>query len=124
MPHQAPAPQPPIFNLNAYSPAEIEEVGVKKTKLPVLALIMPISAFVAAGFEHCVANMYFLPFAWLMTQTGHAPGFDASPITLSGIIHNLVPVTLGNIVGGAGLAGTIYWVTYRAAFGAANAGEK
>ena len=44
--------------------------------------------------------------------------FDASPITMSGIIHNLVPVTLGNIVGGAGLVGAVYWTIYRAAFGA------
>jgi formate/nitrite transporter len=63
----------------------------------IVALILPISAFIAAGFEHCVANMYFLPLAWLLTQTGHIPAnFDASPITISGIIHNLVPVTLGN----------------------------
>ena len=69
----------------------------------IVALILPISAFIAAGFEHCVANMYFLPLAWLMTSTGKVPdGFDVSAITLSGIVHNLVPVTLGNIVGGAG----------------------
>ena len=66
-------------------------------------LILPISAFVAAGFEHSVANMYFLPMAWLLVVHGNVPpGFDASLITISGIIHNLVPVTLGNIVGGAG----------------------
>jgi formate/nitrite transporter FocA (FNT family) len=72
--------------------------------------------FIAAGFEHCVANMYFLPLAWLMTSMGKVPdGFDASAITLSGIVHNLVPVTLGNIVGGAGLVGAMYWMIYRAA---------
>lgn len=91
----------------------------------IVALILPVSAFIAAGFEHCVANMYFLPLAWLLTQTGHVPAnFDASPITISGIIHNLVPVTLGNIVGGAGLVGAVYWVIYRAAFGHAYSGEK
>jgi formate/nitrite transporter len=91
----------------------------------IVALILPISAFIAAGFEHCVANMYFLPLAWLLTQTGHVPSdFDASPITISGIVHNLVPVTLGNIVGGAGLVGAVYWAIYRAAFGAAYPGEK
>src|SRR5712671_5399230 len=91
----------------------------------ILALILPVSAFIAAGFEHCVANMYFLPLAWLLTQTGNVPaGFDASLITISGIIHNLVPVTLGNIVGGAGLVGAAYWAIYRAAFGAAYLGEK
>jgi formate transporter len=84
----------------------------------ILAVMLPISAFVAAGFEHCVANMYFLPLAWLLVQTGHAPAnFDASLITLPGILHNLVPVTLGNIVGGAGFVGAIYWAIYRATFG-------
>jgi formate transporter len=91
----------------------------------IVALILPISAFIAAGFEHCVANMYFLPMAWLLKQTGNVPAdFDTSLITLSGIVHNLVPVTLGNIVGGAGLVGAVYWVIYRAAFGAAYLGEK
>jgi len=80
-----------------------------------------------AGFEHCVANMYFLPLAWLMARTGNVPAdFDASVITMTGIIHNLVPVTLGNIVGGAGLVGAMYWMIYRAAFGESgkrNAGQ-
>jgi formate transporter len=90
-----------------------------------IAVILPVSAFIAAGFEHCVANMYFLPLAWLLVQTGHIPAnFDASPITLSGIIHNLVPVTLGNIVGGAGFVGAFYWAIYRAAFGASHRDEK
>lgn len=90
----------------------------------IVALILPISAFVAAGFEHCVANMYFLPLAWLITRTGNVPeGFDASVITLAGIVHNLVPVTLGNIVGGAALVGAVYWTIYRATFGTGSAGE-
>jgi formate transporter len=56
--------------------------------------------------------------AWLLVQTGHTPSnFDASLITLPGILHNLVPVTLGNIVGGAGFVGAIYWAIYRATFG-------
>ncbi len=84
----------------------------------IIALMLPISAFVAAGFEHCVANMYFLPLAWLLTSTGNVPvGFDASAITLSGIAHNLIPVTIGNIVGGSVLVGAVYWTIYRAAFG-------
>jgi len=83
-----------------------------------MAVMLPVSAFIAAGFEHCVANMYFLPLAWLLIQTGHAPtNFDTSLITLSGILHNLIPVTLGNIVGGAGFVGATYWAIYRAAFG-------
>jgi formate transporter len=84
----------------------------------ILAVMLPVSAFIAAGFEHCVANMYFLPLAWLLVQTGHAPAnFDASLITIPGIFHNLVPVTLGNIVGGAGFVGAVYWAIYRATFG-------
>jgi len=84
----------------------------------ILAVMLPVSAFIAAGFEHCVANMYFLPLAWLLVQTGHAPSnFDASLITLPGILHNLVPVTLGNIVGGAGFVGAAYWAIYRVTFG-------
>jgi len=91
----------------------------------ILALILPVSAFIAAGFEHCVANMYFLPLAWVLVQTSHVPAnFDASVITMSGIVHNLVPVILGNIVGGAGLVGAVYWAIYRAAFGPAYLGEK
>jgi len=91
----------------------------------IVGLILPVSAFIAAGFEHCVANMYFLPLAWLLTSAGNVPdGFDASVITVSGIVHNLVPVTLGNIVGGAALVGGVYWTIYRAAFGAEALEEK
>jgi len=91
----------------------------------IVALILPVSAFIAAGFEHCVANMYFLPLAWLLVQTGQVPAnFDVSPITISGILHNLVPVTLGNIVGGAGFVGAVYWAIYRAAFGVSYRAEK
>jgi formate transporter len=91
----------------------------------IVAVILPVSAFIAAGFEHCVANMYFLPLAWLLVETGHVPaGFDASSITLAGMVHNLVPVTLGNVVGGAGMVGAVYWAIYRAAFGATSRGEK
>jgi formate/nitrite transporter len=85
----------------------------------IVGLILPISAFVAAGFEHCIANMYFLPMAWLLTEMGKIPAdFDASVITIPGIVHNLVPVTLGNIVGGAGFVGLAYWVVYRKGLGA------
>ena len=49
-----------------------------------------------------------------MTQTGKIlPDFDPSLITMSGIIHNLIPVTLGNVVGGAGFVGFVYWAIYR-----------
>ncbi len=80
----------------------------------IVGLVLPISAFVAAGFEHCIANLYFLPLAWVITHTGAVPAnIDVSAITVAGIVHNLVPVTLGNIVGGAGLVGFVYWAIYR-----------
>jgi formate/nitrite transporter FocA (FNT family) len=70
--------------------------GARSVGDKIIALTLPVSAFIAAGFEHCVANMYFLPLARLQVQTGHAPAdFDTSLITISGIIHNLIPVTLG-----------------------------
>jgi formate transporter len=79
----------------------------------VAGVMLPVAAFVAAGFEHCIANMYFLPFAWLLVQTGNVPpGLDVSTITIAGIIHNLIPATLGNIVGGGGFVGFVYWVIY------------
>lgn len=81
-------------------------------------LILPVSAFVAGGFEHCVANMYFLPLAWVLVQTGQVPaGMDVHVLTLAGIAHNLIPATLGNIVGGAGFVGFVYWVIYRKSLG-------
>jgi formate/nitrite transporter FocA (FNT family) len=62
--------------------------------------------------------MYFLLLAWLLTEIGQVPSdFNASLITIPGIIHNLVPVTLGNIVGGAGLVGFVYWLIYQKGFG-------
>jgi len=85
----------------------------------IIGLVLPISCFVAAGFEHSVANMYFLPLAWLLAASGNVPaGVDASSITIAGIVHNLVPVTLGNIVGGAGFVGFVYWTIYRKGIGA------
>jgi formate/nitrite transporter len=71
-----------------------------------LAVVPPITAFVAAGFEHSVANMYFIPLGMLLGG-GEAAGPD-----LLGLVRNLVPVTLGNIVGGGVLVGAVYWFVY------------
>jgi formate transporter len=80
----------------------------------IVGLVLPISAFVAAGFEHCIANLYFLPLAWVIVHTSAASAnIDVSAITVAGLVHNLVPVTLGNVVGGAGLVGFVYWAIYR-----------
>ena len=85
----------------------------------ILAIVPPISAFVAAGFEHSVANMYFVPYALFVTAldpewTGaHAPATGAAVPTWTGfVLGNLAPVTLGNIIGGAVLVGAVYWFVY------------
>jgi formate transporter len=86
----------------------------------ILAIVPPITAFVAAGFEHSVANMYLIPFG-IMVKYGAAASFwmaagttpDAFPaLTLRGLVANLVPVTVGNIVGGGLLVGAVYWFVY------------
>lgn len=88
----------------------------------VLAIIFPITAFVALGFEHSVANMYFVPAGLVLkhnTQVlsaaegllGQVP--DLSRLTISGfLVRNLLPVSLGNIIGGGLLVGIIYWFVY------------
>ncbi len=69
----------------------------------ILAIVFPISAFVALGFEHSVANMYLIPIG-MLAQGGGIDGVA--------LIANLVPVTLGNIVGGSGLVALTYWLVY------------
>jgi formate transporter len=80
----------------------------------VAAIIFPVSAFVAAGFEHCVANMYFIPLGIFL-------GGDGDLSWASFVWNNLVPVTLGNLVGGAGMVGLVYWIIYRRSMGANSA---
>lgn len=69
----------------------------------ILAIIFPVAAFVGAGFEHSVANMYFIPLG----------AFLGGDITVADTLHNLVPVTLGNLFGGAGMVGLVYHTIYR-----------
>jgi formate/nitrite transporter len=78
----------------------------------VVAIVFPISAFVAAGFEHSVANMYFIPMAMLIQEFGNVGG-NVAPITWAGLAGNLLPVILGNIMGGSVLVGLVYHVIYR-----------
>jgi formate transporter len=73
----------------------------------VLAIVFPISAFVAAGFEHSVANMYLIPLG-IFINGGAMAGLD-----WSGFAANLLPVTLGNIAGGSVLVALVYFVIYR-----------
>ena len=85
-----------------------------------VAIIFPITAFVAAGFEHSIANMYFVPNALFVK------GFDAAFVAAVGdkvphlesltwsnfFINNLIPVTIGNIIGGAVLVAAVYWSVF------------
>jgi formate/nitrite transporter len=78
----------------------------------IVAIVFPISAFVAAGFEHSIANMYLVPLGMMLQASGVIVP-DAVAITWGGLAHNLVPVILGNLIGGSVLVGLIYHVIYR-----------
>lgn len=83
----------------------------------ILAIVFPIMAFVALGFEHSVANMYFIPIAWLAASDpalAAAAGAAAQSqgLGLAGFLHNLIPVTLGNIVGGGVFVALTYYTVY------------
>jgi formate/nitrite transporter len=79
----------------------------------ILAIVFPISGFVAAGFEHSVANMYFIPLGLFLRESIAMSGAGIEPLTWTGLARNLVPVTLGNLLGGAGMVGLVYYVIYR-----------
>ena len=83
----------------------------------VWAIFFPIMAFVASGFEHSVANMFFIPMGLVMkgqTAIVATAGLadKLSHLTIGGMVMNLIPVTLGNIIGGAFFVATLYWVVY------------
>jgi len=85
----------------------------------ILAILFPITAFVASGFEHSIANMYFIPMGILMKgeaqvveAAGHAAA-DLAHLNLQGFIDNLIAVTTGNIFGGGFLVAAVYWFIYR-----------
>jgi formate/nitrite transporter len=77
-----------------------------------LAVMLPVSAFVAAGFEHSIANLYFFPLAMLLASSG-TPVPGGTALDLTAMLANLVPVTLGNLVGGAVLVAGVYWIVWR-----------
>jgi formate/nitrite transporter len=91
--------------------------GARTTVDKIFAILFPITAFVACGFEHSIANMYFIPMG--IAMAGQAKVLEVAGVTASqvanlniaGFIGNLVPVTLGNIVGGT-FVGSIYWLVY------------
>lgn len=84
----------------------------------VLMGFFPIFAFVIAGFEHCVANMYYFSIGLLaktnpmFIETSHVAIEKLDNLSVIGIFNNLIPVTIGNIIGGAFCIGIIYWIIY------------
>lgn len=86
----------------------------------VLVIVPPVTAFVAAGFEHSIANLYFLPYA-LAIKAWAGPDFwaaigqnaaDFPAVTVAGAFHNILVATLGNLIGGSLLVGAVYWFVY------------
>lgn len=94
--------------------------SARSTLDKILAIIFPITAFVAAGFEHSIANMYFIPYALFLKD------FDPEFVSAVGdkvthlelltwpafLFNNLIPVTIGNIIGGTVLVAAIYWAIF------------
>jgi|SRR5215216_180000 len=94
--------------------------SARSTLDKILAIIFPITAFVASGFEHSIANMYFIPYALFIKD------FDPNFVSAVGdkvahldlltwqafLFNNLIPVTMGNIIGGTILVAAVYWVIF------------
>lgn len=87
----------------------------------IASIIFPITAFVASGFEHSIANMYFIPEAILVLNSGddkflalvNTSGQNYESVSWSNyLLDNLLPVTMGNIIGGAVLVGLVYWFVF------------
>jgi formate/nitrite transporter len=78
-----------------------------------MAIVFPISAFVAAGFEHSVANMYFIPLGILLRDRFAPQGLaNVEQLNWLGFLHNLIPVSLGNIFGGGVMVALVYYIIY------------
>ncbi|MBO9473337.1 formate/nitrite transporter family protein [Shimia sp. R10_1] len=77
-------------------------VSARSTLGMILSIIWPVSAFVAIGLEHSIANMYLIP----------AGALSGADISLAALMHNIVPVLLGNIIGGAGIVALAYRLAY------------
>lgn len=96
-------------------------LSARTTTDKILSVIFPIAAFVAAGFEHSIANMYFIPVGLAIKQVagesfwssiGSSPADYAALTWENFLLLNLLPVTIGNIIGGAGGVGVVYYVIY------------
>jgi formate/nitrite transporter len=94
--------------------------GAQSTSDRVMVIVPPIAAFVAAGFEHSIANVYLLPYglaikAWAGPEFWAAIGQGAAAypgLTVEAAFHNIVVATIGNLVGGSLLVGAVYWFVY------------
>ncbi len=94
--------------------------GARSVTDKVVAIVPPISAFVAAGFEHSIANLYLLPYAlavkaWAGPEFWTAIGQSSASyptITPGAAFHNILVATVGNLVGGSLMVGVVYWFVY------------
>ena len=94
--------------------------GARSATDKVMVIVPPITAFVAAGFEHSIANLYLLPYglaikAWAGPEFWAAIGQNAAAypaLTAGGALHNIVVATIGNLVGGSLMVGAVYWFVY------------
>jgi len=96
-------------------------LSARTTTDKILSVIFPITAFVAAGFEHSIANMYFIPMGLAIKQVAGemfwssigSSAADYAVLTWGNfLLRNLLPVTIGNIIGGALGVGVVYYVIY------------
>ena len=76
--------------------------------------MLPVTAFVTCGFEHCVANMFFIPMGMVASAMGYAPdGAASAALNVGGFLYNLSAATLGNLLGGVVLIGCMYWAAFK-----------
>jgi formate/nitrite transporter len=94
--------------------------GARSTTDKIMVIVPPVAAFVAAGFEHSIANLYLLPYGlalktWAGPEFWTAIGQSAtaySGLTIAGALHNIAVATIGNLVGGSLMVGAVYWFVY------------
>jgi formate/nitrite transporter len=94
-------------------------IAAKDIASKILAIWFPIMLFVMSGFEHSIANMYFIPAGIFAksnsayVEAGNITAESLSKLNVGGLLSNLIPVTIGNIIGGAIIIGLGYWYIYR-----------
>src|SRR5512139_730373 len=94
--------------------------GARSVADKVMVIVPPVAAFVAAGFEHSIANLYFLPYGLLIkygagaefwTAIGQLPA-DYPMLTIGNAVHNIIVATTGNLIGGSLMVGSVYWFVH------------